>query len=109
VDEVDLLLVRLALVVLGDQHVAGVLRHGVDAERGDAEVVADRLPGGRPVLLDRRDLLDVGYVPVLRHGANLTQRLRKDDQSDARGARRSASSRFVSCRTQARCREPRPA
>ena len=33
VDEVDLLLARRALVVLGDEHVARVLRDGVDAER----------------------------------------------------------------------------
>ena len=64
VDEVELLLARLGLVVLGDEDVAGVLRDGVDAEAGDAEVVADRLPGRRPVVLDGRDLVDVGDLPA---------------------------------------------
>src|SRR5712692_443947 len=63
-DEVKLLLSRLRLVVLGDQHVASVLRDRVDPEGGDAEMMANRLPGSRPVLLDGRDLVDVGELPT---------------------------------------------
>ena len=57
-DDVQLLLARRAVLVLGDEDVAGVLRHGVDAERGDAEVMAHRLPGRRPVRLHRWDVVD---------------------------------------------------
>src|SRR3954452_7639259 len=49
------------LVVALDRLVAGGLRHpGVDAERADAEVVADRLPVGLAVRLghDRRDRVE---------------------------------------------------
>src|SRR6185437_11540379 len=63
-DEVDLLLAGLALVVLGDQHLARVLRDGVDAERRDAEVVPDRLPRLRPVRLHRRHVVHRGHLPA---------------------------------------------
>src|SRR5579884_2306738 len=63
VDEVELLLAGVHLVVLGDENCARVLRDGVDAEGGDAEVVADRLPGGRPVSLDGRDVVEDGDLP----------------------------------------------
>ena len=62
--------------VLGDQDVAGVLRHGVDAERGDAEVVAHRLPRRRPVRLHRWDVVDRGLpaLALLCHGCLLLDR-----------------------------------
>src|SRR5581483_11836014 len=66
VDEVELLLAGVHLVVLGDENCARVLRDSVDAEGGDAEVVADRLPGGRPVSLDGRDVVEDGDLPVAR-------------------------------------------
>src|SRR5436190_12610258 len=64
VDEVDLLLAGVAFVVLGDQHLARVLRDRVDPEGRDAEVVPDRLPGLRPVRLHRRDVVHLGDLPA---------------------------------------------
>src|SRR5207247_1543927 len=63
VDEVELLLGRSTVLVLGNEHVALVLRDGVDAERGDAEVVANRLPRRRPVRLHGWNVIDCGDLP----------------------------------------------
>src|SRR5262249_33432123 len=62
--EVDLLLPARTLIVLGDEHVAGVLGDGVDAERGDPEVVANGFPGRRPALLDGTDLVARSDLPA---------------------------------------------
>src|SRR5262249_8189130 len=62
---------------------------------GDAEVVADRLPGGGPVGLDRRHVVDLGNAPsssALR-GAHLLPPVRQFSRGSS-GIR--ASSRYWS-------------